>query len=198
MAIRYGVGRTVFLVILAITQAVVFSQGRGGAAAPAAPAAPSAAGRFVDNGDETVTDTQTGLMWEKKTTAAGSGTSERDIRDVDNIYTWEYAMTDWLDRLNGRLIAFANDKAFASHSDWRIPTMEELNSIQDPQAPARINAVFGAIGDSAYWSSSRRLLVASYTSSQPTPWYVAFRAAEIPVYVGQPFKLHVRAVRNAR
>jgi len=37
--------------------------------------------RFVDNGDGTVTDNMTGLMWEKKDNSSG-------IHDMDNIYTW--------------------------------------------------------------------------------------------------------------
>ena len=192
MVIRSGlVGGALVALVLATTQGVALSQGRGGGAAP------SSAGRFVDNGDETITDTQTGLMWEKKTTAVGSGASENDIRDVDNRYTWEYAMNDWLDRLKGRLIAFANDGAFARHSDWRIPTMEELNTILDPQAPGRINGAFGANVPGTYWTSSRRLLNATLGST-PVPWYVTFRVGDIPVYVGQPFTFHVRAVRNAR
>jgi hypothetical protein len=39
--------------------------------------------RFTDNGDGTVTDHQTGLMWEKKT-PTGSGS----VHDVNNKYTW--------------------------------------------------------------------------------------------------------------
>ena len=38
-------------------------------------------GRFVDNGDGTITDPETGLMWEKKDGAGG-------IHDVDNWYIW--------------------------------------------------------------------------------------------------------------
>ena len=37
--------------------------------------------RFVDNGDGTVTDNQTGLMWEKKDSSGG-------VHDWDNTYTW--------------------------------------------------------------------------------------------------------------
>jgi hypothetical protein len=44
--------------------------------------------RFVDNGDGTVTDNQTGLQWEKKTTAVGSVANLADPHDVDNAYTW--------------------------------------------------------------------------------------------------------------
>lgn len=188
MLMRFGLIAALLALILS-AQGVVLSQGRGGSAAPA--------GRLVDNGDETVTDTQTGLMWEKKTTTFGSGTSEMDIRDVDNRYTWEYVMHDWIDRLNGRLIAFANDAAFGRHSDWRIPTMQELNTILEPQASGRIDAVFGPNAPASYWTSSRRLLTAS-TGSASVPWYINFGVAEIPVYLGQAFTFHVRAVRNAR
>jgi hypothetical protein len=149
MVIRSGlVGMAVLGMVLAMTPGVVQSQGRAGGPSP------SPAGRFVDNGDETITDTQLGLMWEKKTSAVGSGTSSTDIRDVDNTYTWEYAMNEWIDRLNGRLIAFANDGAFARHSDWRLPTMQELQSIVEPQAPGRINGTFGANVPASYWTAS--------------------------------------------
>ena len=176
----------VLAVVLAMTPGIAQSQGRGGGPAP------SPAGRFVDNGDETITDTMTGLMWEKKTTAVGSGPSTMDVRDVDNRFTWEYAMNEYVDRLNGRLIAFATDGAFARHTDWRIPTMQELQTIVEPAAPGRINAAFGPNAPASYWTSSKRLL-----GPTAVPWYVGF-GADIPVYVGQPFSFHVRAVRNAR
>lgn len=189
--IRSGlVGMAVLGMVLAMTPGVVQSQGRAGGPAP------SPAGRFVDNGDETITDTQMGLMWEKKTTTVGSGTSDTDIRDVDNKYTWEYAMGDWLDRMNGRLIRFANDGAFARHSDWRIPTMQELNTLVEAQAPGRINAAMGANVPGSYWTSSRRLFGPMFGSTA-VPWYVTF-GGDIPVYVGQPFTFYVRAVRDVR
>jgi hypothetical protein len=170
--------------LFAATGPVTTAQGRGGGPAPA--------GRFVDNGNETISDSMTGLMWEKKTSAVGSGASTLDVRDVDNTYTWEYAMDDYLDRLNGRLIATAADKSFAQHNDWRLPTMEELQTIVEPASPGRINPAFGANAAGHYWTSSRRLLGPS-----EVPWYISF-GNDIPVYVGQPFRLHVRAVRDTR
>lgn len=47
----------------------------------------SANGRYVEL-DSVVFDTQTNLMWEKKTTAVGSGANVNDLHDVDNIYNW--------------------------------------------------------------------------------------------------------------
>jgi hypothetical protein len=143
----------------------------------------------VDNGNDTVTDTQTGLMWEKKTTAVGSGPTVADVRDVDNTYTWEYALGDWIDRLNGRLIANATDAGFAGYSDWRVPTLAELNTLVDTSSPSRIQPVFGPTSPGAYWSASRRALGPSM------PWYVLFGTG-IPVNVGQPFNFYVRAVRG--
>jgi len=187
MVIRAGfVGGAVVALVLAMTPGIAQSQGRGGGPAP------SQAGRFVDNGDETITDTMTGLMWEKKTTSVGSGPSAMDVRDVDNTFTWEYAMNEYVDRLNGRLIAFAGDGAFARHTDWRIPTMQELQTIVEAASPGRINPIFGPNATASYWTSSKRLLGPS-----AVPWYVGF-GTDIPVYVGQPFSFHVRAVRNVR
>jgi hypothetical protein len=180
------VGAALIAIILVILPGMALGQGRGGGPAP------SPAGRFVDNGDETITDTMTGLMWEKKTSAVGSGPSSFDVREFDYRYTGDLAIIEYVYRLNGWLIAFANDTAFVRHTDWRIPTMQELQSIVEPAAPGRINAAFGANAPASYWTSSKRLF-----GPTAVPWYVSF-GPEIPVYVGQPFSFHVRAVRNAR
>src|SRR5262245_54850756 len=47
----------------------------------------SSSGCFCDLGG-TIKDTCTGLQWEKKTTAVGSGANPADRHDVDNVYSW--------------------------------------------------------------------------------------------------------------
>ena len=48
---------------------------------------PNSPVRFVDNGDGTVCDHQTGLMWEQKD--ADDGTIDlNNPRDVNNFYNW--------------------------------------------------------------------------------------------------------------
>ena len=71
--------------------------------------------RFADNGDGTISDAQTGLMWEKKDDAVG-------IHDKDNSYSWSStgtadgtAFTIFLPTLN-------TPPCFAGHCDWRLPT----------------------------------------------------------------------------
>ena len=85
-------------------------------------------GRFVDNKDDTVTDTCTGLMWQRDT-APGT-------------YIWQDALK------------YCDSLSFAGHDDWRLPNVRELQSIVDYGrfGPA-IDPVFVALSD-WYWSSS--------------------------------------------
>ena len=67
---------------------------------------PMAADRFVDHGDGTVTDTKTGLMWAAK--------------DNESPINWKDARS-YCQNYNG-----------GGHSDWRMPTLDELASLYDP------------------------------------------------------------------
>jgi uncharacterized protein DUF1566 len=89
--------------------------------------------RHRDNGDGTISDLNTGLMWEKKSDDGG-------LHDQDNAYFWdngccgdgsEETIWDWLDDVNGEA-----GEGFAGHADWRIPNMKELQSIGDSEASA--------------------------------------------------------------
>ena len=82
---------------------------------PTQTATPTATSRFLDNGDGTITDNNTGLMWEKKDSSIG-------IHNKDTTYTWSNtgtaadgtAFTDFLVKLN-------TPPCFAEHCDWRLP-----------------------------------------------------------------------------
>jgi hypothetical protein len=69
---------------------------------------------YVDNGDGTITDTRTGLVWEK---LSDDGT----IHDKD----WEYL---WTEALSGK-VAQLNQAAFAGQTDWRLPSVNELQTL---------------------------------------------------------------------
>jgi hypothetical protein len=68
---------------------------------------------FVDNGDGTITDRATGLMWAKA--------------DSGKTLNWEQAL------------AYAEEFELAGHDDWRLPNAKELQSLVDytraPDAP---------------------------------------------------------------
>lgn len=100
---------------------------------------------FVDNGDGTLTDDK-GLMWTQRDSYAHMG----------QCMSW-YQSMDYVQRLN--------EKKFAGHADWRMPSMEELAGIyddtmenvighdHDPGNPLHLDGKFAAGAAYWYWSS---------------------------------------------
>ena len=128
---------------------------------------------YQDNGDGTVLDLNTALVWEKKLPGDGSGggncndptLANRSLHCVNNGYLWsgdgsQETIWDWLDDLNA--------SNFAGHSDWRIPNVRELESIKDYSViPIAIPAVLGPTGVS-YWSST------TFSQTTTLAWSVGY------------------------
>jgi hypothetical protein len=135
----------------------------------------TAACRYVDNGDGTVSDLNTGLVWEKKDNLDGV-VNLSDPHDADNEYMWSTgnpdsapngtAFTVFLYGLNGGYSpdGMATTGCFTDHCDWRLPTVEELVGIHDPtqgdcgpggpgSGPC-IDPVFGPTQRASYWSAT--------------------------------------------
>jgi len=123
---------------------------------------------FQDNGNGTVTDKATGLMWMK----GDSGTFKAG-RGQDGKLNWQAAL------------AWAETLEYAGYSDWRLPNVKELQSIVDyTRSPATTNSAaidpvfqitsFRAEGGQMdfpnYWSSTTH--AGLYRAS--TAAYVAF------------------------
>ena len=70
---------------------------------------------YVDNGDGTVTDTRTGLMWEKL-----SDDGSMHDKDLDYFFPNHLAKA-----------ATLNQYGFAGYTDWRIPNVNELQTLVD-------------------------------------------------------------------
>lgn len=73
---------------------------------------------FVDNGDGTVTDTATGLMWSQ----VDSGDSVFAV----SAYTNSDGSLNWQEAL-----AFAESAQYAGYNDWRLPNAKEMQSMLD-------------------------------------------------------------------
>jgi hypothetical protein len=81
--------------------------------------------RFRDNGDGTISDLNTGLMWEKKCRGCG-GIHDDDLRLRWSGFSRRNTLWDWLDEVNAE-----GGTGFAGYRDWRIPNVKELVSIVD-------------------------------------------------------------------
>lgn len=127
---------------------------------------------YTDNGDGTITDNNTGLMWEKKTNLDLTA-NFANLHDADNYYDWsgngvQETIWDWLEDINTE-----GGTGFAGYNDWRIPTVKELQSIVDysiaNSSPIpTMNPIFGPTQTEHYWSSTSRADFPSHA------WYVDF------------------------
>ena len=168
----------------------------------------SAVPHYVDNGDGTVTDNQTGLMWEKKTGTVG--TPNPDLHDVNNSYTWSSVVppnqnpdgtlfTPFLATLNLDASSSGSSTCFANHCDWRIPTIVELQGILLTPYPCGtspcIDPTFGPTpaSKSSYWSSS------SFAGNPEDAWTVDFNNGFAYGFTGKAYEVgYARAVRGGR
>ena len=128
---------------------------------------------YVDNGDGTITDVNTGLMWEKLS-------DDGSIHDKDTTYTWDNAFAVKIATLN-------SGGGFAGYTDWRVPNVKELGSIVNYQvfnpsvSPAFNTGCVAACTvttcsctvSSVYWSSS------SSAGNPLGAWSVSFDSGSV-------------------
>jgi hypothetical protein len=145
---------------------------------------------YVDNGDGTITDQRTGLMWEKLS-------RDGSVHDHNTSYTWANAFAV--------KIATLNSTAFAGHTDWRVPNVNEIQSLVDyDRTTPSISPAFntGCIPGCTVLTCSCTDPFAIYwtsTTSQfsgSSAWYqsfdLSFRNSQPKTVAGR-----VRAVRDA-
>jgi len=99
---------------------------------------------YTDNGDGTVTDNVTSLMWQQE--------------DDNTTRIWDDANT------------YCNDLTLADYYDWRLPSAYELMSIVncDTYSPSIDTTYFPGTSASCYWSST------TYAGNSSYAWSVAF------------------------
>jgi hypothetical protein len=133
---------------------------------------------LFDNGDHTVTDTATGLMWQQIEVVNTEGT----VREM----TWEEALN------------YCNTLELAGYDDWRLPNINELRSIVDynktvdydsddpPIDKVRFpNAIWGT-----YWSST------TYADKTYKAWVIRFNNHGRDGVDDKLNSYYVRAVRS--
>jgi hypothetical protein len=73
--------------------------------------------RFSDNGNDTVTDNLTGLMWTKNADSPGPS-----VCLPANLSNWHVALD---------YVACLNSNNYLGHNDWRLPNRKEIRSLID-------------------------------------------------------------------
>jgi hypothetical protein len=125
---------------------------------------------YTDNGDGTVTDDVTGLMWQK----TGSGTLTQD-----------------------GALAYCAQLTVGSQADWHLPTYVELVSIVDvsQEGPAIDPAYFPGTASAIYWSST---VAADTTTADGSveAWDVSFMDGHTNRDVASTGLHHARCVRR--
>ena len=139
---------------------------------------------YVDNGDGTVTDEITGLMWQK------SGSHRSLSRRKAHSY-----------------VKKLNSDQFGGYADWRLPTTEEIASLLEPRQinDLHIDPLFDG-NQSSCWCSDEGVPFGGYTTNPPQAWHVNFREGImgltiLPKSSGEDHAYtshYVRAVRSIR
>jgi hypothetical protein len=112
-------------------------------------------GNYTDNGNGTVTDNITGLVWQKCSMGQNN----------DSICSGTATTATWV-----HAISYCEALSLGGHTDWRLPNVSALESLVDfSRFNPSINTSFfpGTVGN-WYWSSS------SYVGNTSTAWFVNF------------------------
>jgi tetratricopeptide (TPR) repeat protein len=140
----------------------------------------SFANDFLDNGDGTITDRATGLMWQR------SGSPKFKSFKRSNFY-----------------VRKLNEDNFAGYSDWRLPTVEELASLlrKDENNGFHTDPLFDT-KQKTCWSSDKGPAFGGYSTNPPQVWHVNFRKGALGLTIlpnhGVGTYHYVRAVRSIK
>lgn len=171
-------------------------------ATPTITRTPTPTPRFADNGNGTITDTMTGLVWEKQSDDGG-------IHDKDNRFSWSVSgSTGPTGTAFTVLVNVLNAGGFGGYHDWRLPTLDELQTIVSrgavtpgmPVVPPQFNSACrpGCTVQQCscttalnYWTST---VNAAYNQQA---WYVLFNTGESGVGF-KTLEFYARAVRGGQ
>lgn len=125
---------------------------------------------YIPNGDGTVTDTRTRLVWQQDDDAEGAGAM-----------SWKSAL------------AYCENLSLAGKDDWRLPNRIEIDSIVDnTRSNPAIDPAFSALS-MKYWTST------TYAPSPSSAWFSAFNYGSTDYHGNSKTDLlYVRCVRSQK
>ena len=145
---------------------------------------------YTNNGDGTVTDNNTGLMWQKCSTGQNNDSS---CSGTASTWTWYQATGTYDADYNPSSQDVCRSLSLDGYMDWRLPTKKELMSIVDYSGfPTTIKtAYFPNTINNWYWSST------AYPYLQGWAWGISFNTgAGVGYGAGAGSSYYVRCVRG--
>lgn len=126
---------------------------------------------FINNGNGTITDTVTGLMWQQ---------------------------IDGGEMTFDKAVIYASDLVLGGYSDWRMPSILELNSLlnHDKNNPALNTVYFTATAAQYWWSGQKQVNDATKAWCANAGGGIGNHPVSETVSAGGAKKFHVRAVRD--
>ena len=146
--------------------------------------------RFSDNGDQTMTDNLTGLIWTKDGNLMVTRDSglDNDGTANDGRVTWQHAL-DYIKKLN--------QENYLGHNDWRLPNRKELKSLVNRQQANTADWLndqaqgFSNVQSNYYWSSS----ICAYSTNDAWLVYMGYGSVD---YVSKADYYYVWPVRGGQ
>jgi len=122
-----------------------------------------------------------------------------EFTKIDNIVKDSLSKLEWQDDAVGSLmqweaaINYCEALTIDKYSDWRLPNINELNSIADRSKvnPAIVNS-FENTGSYNYWSST------SYENPKNDAWFVTFNNNGGTYHTSKDSNYYVRCVRDSQ
>ena len=139
---------------------------------------------YRKNGDGTITDTKNKLMWMSKDYMTIEGHSLPNA-------SWYKAM-EWCSKMN--------EEKYAGYSDWRVPSVKELNTLARPASQRKFyKSFFQESGADYFWSSnSVNSSVKSYVDLNDGFATSGDAVGQRNCQTNELFKFSVRLVRNIK
>ena len=131
---------------------------------------------YIDNGNGTVTDKYTGLMWKK----CSEPLQTTNCSGTPGTYTWANAISQ------------CENLTYAGYSDWRLPNMKELFSLikyEGISGPYIDTTYFPNTQDNGYWTSTTYVPNTSYA-------VVVFFSVGTATFGNKAWSYYVRCVRG--
>jgi hypothetical protein len=124
---------------------------------------------LIDNGNGTVTDTRTGLLWQQGEAPASM---------------------DW-----GAALSYCEGLPLGNRTDWRLPNVKELESLTDDSRynPTLDKTFFPGVYSSRYWSST------TYVTVPGSAWAPDFLGDNMVTFAGKSYTTYFpRCVRSGQ